>query len=226
MKLLNTLLLIVLFIESHGQQQENNKNIILIFLGAKTRITPIYLKHVPDVIHLGNINALEQPDKHLSGPGLLLSEKRRLGLKHIFSLHQVIRYDYIYQRIPLVTFPPDNFKYEIKKKIIFDISGDITRTIPLKNSFLSISVGASICGINSGYIETERVYQTQTTYTDYERKKNFIFPAITAGAGWQKSKFLAELKFGYCWNNPTLYDTPFIFPEISLQYQLFQLKKK
>lgn len=219
MKLLSTIFFLLLFFNSYAQEEKNEKTVDVL-IGAKTRITPIYLKQVPDVIHLGSVDDLEQPNRHLCGPGLQISETKRAG-KFKFSLHQVIRYDYIYQKMPLESPTPNGFNYEVKRKMIFDLYGDISRMITGEKATLSFSLGAAICGLNSGYTETQRVYQTPTSYTDNKKEKNFVFPAIIAGAGWQKKKFIAELKFGYCWNDPTLYNTPFIFPELSIQYQLF-----
>jgi len=226
MRLLITLIFTTLFIKSYCQTNEKNIGSISILAGMKTRITPIYLKHVPDVIHLGNIDILEQPGKHLAGPGLAISVRKKLGTKYSFSVQPVLRYDYIYQRLPLVFPEPASFDYKIKRKLLFDLYADVAKILPARNSSYRFSFGFALCSINSGYIETHRIYQSPANYTDFERKKNFIFPAVTVGLGWQKNKIYTELKFGYCWNDPTLYDTPFIFPEISLQYQIFSSHKK
>ena len=107
---------------------------------------------------------------------------------------------------------------------------EVTRLVILKGSSLAdislhvfIMIGFAVCGLNSGFTQTFRIYQDPNNYTDYYKEKNFIFPAATAGFGWQKNRFYGELKFGYCWDNPTLFNTPFLFPEISIQYQLFNL---
>jgi hypothetical protein len=213
---------------SWAQSEEKNNKGIEIFAGVKTRVTPIYIDKVPDFIRfVGFYNVFEQPDKHLSGPGINLIEKVRINNKWIFSLNQTIRYDYIYQRMPLVNPTPDGFDYRIGKKIIIDLYADFSKRITLsKPSFFTLMAGIGICGLNSGFYQTRRLYQTQTDYVDYITKRNFIFPAVSTGLGWQKNRIYAELKIGYCWNNPTLFNTPFIFPEVSLQYKLFKLKNE
>lgn len=180
---------------------------------------------VPGVIHIGSVDDLEQPDMHLSGPGLLITQKKRLNAEYGLSLHQVIRYDYLYQELPLFVSQNQDFKDVIHRKFIIDLYAGIDRYFPLRKSWFTVSFGMAYCGLNSSYVETKIIYQTSTSYKEYKIDKNFRFPAVTTGIGWQKKKFLGELKFGYCWNNPTLFDTPFIFPEINLSYQLFNWPK-
>ena len=222
MKIIQLSILLILSLRAFNQDLENKRS-LSILVGAKTRVTPIYLKRVPDLIHSGNIDILEQPDKHLSGPGVHITEKYEKGTTWSFALHQTIRYDYIYKKLPLVFPTPNGFEFTIKQKILFDIYADIAKNIPANNSSFRVLIGFAICGLNSGYTETLRVHQDPNNYTDYFYKRNFIFPAATTGFGWQKNKFYTELKIGYCWDNPTLYNTPFLFPEISCQYQLFNL---
>lgn len=225
MKSIQLLFLLIISLQAFDQKSLEKNKMISVLLGAKTRITPIYLKKIPGVIHGGNIDILQQPDKHLSGPGLHITEKYEKGATWSFALHQTIRYDYIYQKLPLVFPAPSGFEFTIKQKILFDLYADIAKNIPANNSSFRILIGLALCGLNSGYTETLRVYQDQNNYTDYYNKRNFIFPAATTGFGWQKNKFYAELKIGYCSDNPTLFKTPFLFPEISCQYQLFNLNK-
>ena len=226
MKSMQFLFLIIISLQAYTQNDLEEKGVLSILVGAKTRITPIYLKRVPDVIHFfGLIDTQEQPDKHLSGPGIHITEKYKNTASWSFALHQTIRYDYIYQKLPLVFPIPNGFEFTIKQKILFDIYADIAKDIPAKNSSFRILIGFAICGLNSGYTETFGVYQDPNNYTDYFNKRNFIFPAATTGFGWQKNKFYTELKIGYCWDNPTLFNTPFLFPEISCQYQLFSFNK-
>lgn len=223
MKSILLIILLTLSFQAFGQELEKKPS-VSILIGAKTRVTPIYLKRIPDAIYVGSIDILQQPDKHLSGPGIHISEKYMKGIRWSLAFHQTIRRDYIYRKMPLAA-PEPGVEYNVKQKILFDIYTDVARDIPANNSSFRILIGLGICGLNSGYIETRRVSQSSTTYTDYYTKKNFIFPATTAGVGWQKNKFYAELKIGYCSDNPTLFKTPFLFPEISCQYQLFNLNK-
>ena len=213
MKLIQLIILLTVSVQAFAQKYIGKKGSLSILAGAKTRITPIYLKKIPDVIYPGRpIGVLEQPDRHLSGPGIHITEKYRNTALWSFALHQTIRYDYIYQKLPLVLPIPNDFEFTIKQKILFDLYADIAKDISANNPSFRILIGFAICGLNSGY-------------TDYNTKRNFIFPAVTTGLGWKKNKFYTELKMGYCWNNPTLFNTPFLFPEISCQYQLFSFSK-
>jgi hypothetical protein len=222
MKVFITLLLSLSSYYSYTQKKANGH---FSFLGGlKTRVNPIYLNPIPDLVHMPLVSDLEQPDKHLSGPGLEFTERFNLRIKYSLAIHQVIRYDYMYQTMSLDDPTPPDFNYEKKRRVLYDFYFDITRNITARNSFWRIFLGAAVCGLNTKYIETIRTSITPPEYK--ERKKDFIFPAATAGLGWQKRKFYTELKFGYCWNNPTFIDIPFVFPEISLQYQILQSHKK
>ena len=222
MKLLITILFSLTSYSSYAQNEANRRFSFL--AGLKTRVTPIYLKQIPDFVHMPLVSDLEQPDKHLSGLGLELTERINITSNYSIAIHQVMRYDYMYQTMSLDDPTPPDFNYKIKKRMLYDFYFDIARNITARNSFWRIFLGAAVCGLNSKYIETIRTSITPPAYI--ERKKDFIFSAATAGIGWQKRKFYTELKFGYCWNNPTFYDTPFIFPEISLQYQILRSHKK
>jgi hypothetical protein len=221
MKIIHLLILLTYSLNAFDQELEN-KSSLSILIGAKTRITPIYLGEVPDAFHGGSTDILERPDKHLSGPGIHITERYETSRTWSFALHQTVRYDYIYQKIPLVFPIPSGFEFTIKQKLLFDIYTDFAKDIPARNHSFRIFIGLAICGLNSGYTETSRVYYDPNNYTDYYTKRNFIFPAVTTGLGWQKNRLYAELKIGYCWDNPTLFDTPFLFPEISCQYQIFK----
>ena len=212
MKLIQLIILLFVSVQAFAQKYVGKKGSLSILIGAKTRITPIYLKKIPDVIYGGTTDVLQQPDKHLSGPGIHITEKYRNTALWSFALHQTIRYDYIYQKLPLVLPIPSGVEFTIKQKILFDLYADIAKDIPANNSSFRVLIGFAICGLNSGY-------------TDHNTKRNFIFPAATTGLGWKKNKFYTELKIGYCWDNPTLFNTPFLFPEISCQYQLFKFQE-
>lgn len=224
MKVLPLLLLLFLFADVYGQLGSDKNDRLSVFVGAKTRITPIYLKRPHEGYEIGIPNTLEQPDYHLSGPGLLITEKKALSHKLIFSLHQVIRYDFLYQRMPMDLQLPPDFNYSIKRKWIFDLAAELSHRFPRRKSVLLLTLGAGLNGINTGFRETRRFYQSQTVYTEKETRKDFLFPSLSTGFGWQKKKFLAELKFGYCWNNPTDFASPFLYPELSVGYQLFKVK--
>ena len=224
MKIIQLITLLFFSLQVFGQEFKDRKS-LAILVGAKTRITPIYLERVPDIISSPLSDILEQPDKHLSGPGIHLTEKYGTSTMWSFALHQTIRYDYIYQKLPLEYPTPPGFEATIKQKLLFDLYADVAKDIAARNSTLRIMIGFAVCGLNSGFTQTFRVYQDPNNYTDYYMEKDFIFPAATAGFGWQKKRFYGELKFGYCWDNPTLFNTPFLFPEISFQYQLFNFNK-
>ncbi|HRG24235.1 MAG TPA: hypothetical protein PLL23_07585 [Chitinophagaceae bacterium] len=224
MKILLLLLLPGLFADVHGQQATAKKNPVTVYLGAKTRVTPIYLKRLHEGFEIGFPNNMEQPDYHLSGPGLLISEKKALGRKLEFSLHQVIRYDFLYQRMPMDLVLPPDFSYSIKRKWIIDLEAELSHRFPRRKSVLLVSLGAGLNGLNTGFQETRRFYQSPTSYTEKETRKNFLFPFLSTGFGWQKKKLLAGMKLGYCWDNPTVFASPFLYPELSVGYRLFNGK--
>ena len=122
MKLIQSIILLIICVQLFAQKYVGEKGSLSILAGAKTRITPIYLKKIPDVLYSGNTHVLQQPDKHLSGPGIHITEKYKNTPSWSFALHQTIRYDYIYQKLPLVFPIPNDFEFTIKQKIP---SGDL-----------------------------------------------------------------------------------------------------
>lgn len=219
----NYLIVFFVFIlcDCHSQTIEAPQPVYSVFVGFKTRVTPIYLKRVPDVIHTGNVNVLQQPDRHLSGPGFQITEKRTVGYNWEIAFGQCIRPDYVYQRIPLEANPPPGFNYFIKRKIILDLSFELNRKYRFPKYGINFFAGIGLNGINSGYYETHRIYQNSIDYMDVIRKNDFVFLAFNAGVSVEKKRLAADLRLGYCQNNPTLYATPFLFPEIGLHYKLF-----
>lgn len=224
MKLQPLLLLICLYADVSGQQRSGTNKPVSVYLGAHTRVTPIYLEPVREGFQIGYPDKSEQPDYHLSGPGLLISEKKELSRKLVFSLHQVIRYDFLYQRMPMDLVLPPDFSYSIKRKWIIDLEAELSHRFPRRKSVLLVSLGAGLNGLNTGFQETRRFYQSPTSYTEKETRKNFLFPFLSTGFGWQKKKLLAGMKLGYCWDNPTVFASPFLYPELSVGYRLFNGK--
>ena len=222
------LLLSLLFLGDglSAQEATEKKQFFDVFVGARARTT-IYPKPPPSSVLMPSLNAFEQPGMHLDGYGFRISERIKLSRGWSANLHQTIRFDYLYQRFSLERVPPPGFQYTIEKRFIYDLYADLSKELPSKHSsFFRLLVGSSISGLNTGYKLTRRFYQTPTNYTDITTQNNFIFPTITAGIGWQWKKLNTELKVGYCWNDPTFLDTPFLSPEISCQYKLFSLFKK
>ena len=224
MKLHPLLLLICLYADVSGQQLSSTNKQVSVYIGAHTRVTPIYLEPVWEGFQIGYPDKSEQPDYHLSGPGLLFCEKKILGRKLVLSLQQVIRHDFLYQRMPMDLVLPPDFSYSIKRKWIIDLAAELNLRFPRRKSVFLISLGAGLNGLNTGYRETRRYYQSPISYTEKETQKNFLFPSLSTGIGWHKKKLLAELKFGYCWDNPTIFESPFLYPELSVGYQLFKGK--
>jgi hypothetical protein len=213
MKLLTYTLL--LFYCNYSLAQNNLK--VKLYAGLNTRVTPIYLEQVPSHIFTPRVSDLEQPDKHVSGPGLKISSNFYHSLGIVISVHQVIRYDFLYQTMPLEEPTPSNFDYKIKKKFIYDSYIDIGRIFTSRTHAYIVSGGFALCGINTGYVQITAVGNNPVTYM--KRNKNFTFPALTTTLTYEKSRISAALKIGYCWNDPRLYNTPFLFPELSLQYR-------
>lgn len=221
MKILLWLCGLFLCFSLHAQENKGNT---VFYLGAKTRITPIYLKRLPDHIFTPRVSDLEQPDKHVSGPGIEIIEAYTFARNYKIAFHQVIRHDFLYQTVPVDYPPPPDFKYEIKRRVIFDFYLDAVRVFPKDNCNWSVSAGFALCGLNTNYTETVSATVNPNTYL--EKKKDFVFTALTAGVGFQKKKIFTEIKMGYCWDDPRLINTPFLFPELSIQYQLFHFPKK
>jgi hypothetical protein len=115
--------------------------------------------------------------------------------------------------------PPSDFKYEIKRRVVLDCYLDASKIIVKKNYDLSILAGIALCGLNTNYSQITALGNGPYTYE--KMNKNFVFPAITTGVGMQRGPVYAEIKLGYCWNDPRLINTPFLFPEISINYELF-----
>lgn len=224
MKVLPLLLLLFLFADVHGQQGSGKNDRLSVFVGAKTRITPIYLTHGFEGYEIGYPDILEQPDYHLSGPGLLFSERIGLNRKLGLTLHQRIRYDMLYQRASMDLAVPTDFNFSIKRKWILDLGADLNYYFHRRKSLILLSFGAGLNGVNTGYLETRRFYQSYTIYYEKQTHKDFIFPSLSTGISWQKKKILAELKFGYCWDNPTRFASPFLYPELSVGYQFIKGK--
>lgn len=156
---------------------------------------------------------------HLSGPGLFGSFDRRL-VKDIFvAFRPTVRYDMIYQTLA-TTLPVENFKSSKKRKMIYDLYLDIEKHFFRRNSSFQIAMGIGWSGINSGFSQTTRTYNSSTTFTQFELKKSFRYPLISLGGSWQKNDFTLGLRMGYCWKNPTIWQKTFILPEVSLAYKL------
>jgi len=215
-----------LYADVSGQQLSRTNKPVSVYIGVHTRVTPIYLEPGWEGFQIGYPDKSEQPDYHLSGPGLLISEKKELSRKLVFSLHQVIRYDFLYQRMPMDLVIPPDFNYSIKRKWIFDLAAELSHRFPRRKSVLLLSIGAGLNGINTGFRETRRFYQSPSSYTEKETRKNFLFPSLSTGFGWQKKNLIAQLKFGYCWNNPTYFASPFLYPELSVGYRLVKGKQE
>ena len=217
---MKNLIIFFLLIYSRDAVSQTPKKISF-YAGVKLRVTPIYTGQSPENIIIsvpGIINAQQQPDLHLSGLGLHTSAVYDINKKWQIALQQTTRYDILYNEWLLER--NTSSKIRDKKRIIFDLYAVFSRKIVAKKNTFVASVGLGLCGINTGYTQIIRKYSSQTNYVDYKEKINFLFPAATAGFGWQKGKFLSQFKMGYCWNNPTWFVFPFLFPELSLQYKI------
>ena len=221
MKYLIIILFQFLYLHGLSQTSEDKHGIFNFNIGVQTRITPIYLKHVPDFITFSDRNTFEQPDQYLSGPSLSYKIERPINDKFSVSFSHAIRYDFLYLTFTFNNQPVQGFQQRTKRAVISDFYLDGGYHITLPTSELKVSLGLALCGIGSGYLLTERYvdFRSQSFYVT--SKEDFIFPALTTAIEWKKNNFSAQLRMGYCWNNPTLFKTPFLFPELAIQYQLF-----
>jgi hypothetical protein len=214
----NIILFLSLFLFNNTYSQKVKKLSFLV--GAKLRVTPLYTFN-PEYLVIsvsGNLNAVQQPDYHLSGLGLFTTQTCQINNEWLINFQQTTRYDVLYKEWPL----DGNLAYKIKdkKRLIFDLNVDVGRRFKNKKNEFTALLGMGISGLNTGYTQIIRQYSTTTDYIDYKQKINFLFPTISAGFGWQKGKFLTQAKMGYCWKNPTWTTYPFFFPELSLQYKI------
>lgn len=202
-------------------QDSENEHLFNFYLGIQTRVTPIYPKGIPDFISLPDRNIIEVPDKYLSGPSILYRIERRINSSLDISFSHALRYDFLYKTFPFNSQPFIGFKQVVKRSLISDLYLDGEKKFPLNTSTFKVGIGLAILGLGSDYILTQRFtdYNNQSFYVS--SKENFIFPAVSATFGWQKNKLTASMKMGYAWYNPTWYKTPFIFPELKIQYNLF-----
>lgn len=108
--------------------------------------------------------------------------------------------------------------------MIYDLYFDVEKLIEKHKHYIRLTGGVAVCGLNTSY--TQNILYNFSPPLVTQKRKDFIFPAVTAGIGFQKGPLYGKLKVGYCWNDPRLYNTPFLFPEISLQYHFPQVLKK
>lgn len=213
-------LVVFLFIVLNSHPQNIEK--FNFYAGIKLRVTPVYSPNLAENIVTsitGNINATQQPDYHLSGLGILTTQTYRINNQWLLNVQQVTRYDILYEEWPL-DINVSYRKIKDKKRLIFDLNFELARRFKSKRSEFSALLGLGISGLNTSYNQIIRQYSNATEYIDYKEKINFQFPSVSAGFGWQKGKFLTQLKMGYCWQNPTWSIYSFFFPELSLQYRI------
>lgn len=218
MRYLIIILLQFLYLFGICQTSEETQPKFAISIGAQTRITPIYLKRLPDLIIVSDRNTFEQPDQYLSGPSLVYKIERSLNEKFSVSFSHAIKYHFLYLTFTFNNQRIQGFHQETKRAVISDFYLDGGYMISPK---FKLSLGVALCGIGSDYLLTQRFPDNNNQSIYVTSKENFIFPAITSSIGWKKNNFLVQLRMGYCWNNPTEFKTPFLFLELGIQYQLF-----
>ncbi|MEI2710262.1 MAG: hypothetical protein V9E96_14805 [Chitinophagaceae bacterium] len=201
-----------------GYSQEQKINL---YAGIKLRVTPFYPSEVGSLVFRvqGNLNAVQQPDSYISGLGFHTTQTYKFTKKWLINFQQTIRYDALHQVWPLDINEPYR-KVGENKRLIFDLNLEFGRRFQRKKNEFTALLGVGISGLNTGYVQVIRQYSNATDFIDYKEDINFLFPTISAGFGWQKGKFLTQIKMGYCWNNPTWSTYPFFFPELSLQYKI------
>ena len=215
---MKNILFIILFLTQIRVFPQRIKDLTF-YTGVKLRVTPIHNKNSLNQIIIipGNINAFQQPDLHISGFGLYTTQTIKLNKLWLINFQQTTRYDLLYQERPLEINSEGTKNI---KRLIFDLNLDIGRRFVTKKSELTALFGLGISGLNTGYTQIIRQYSTPTNFIDFKEEKNFLFPTASAGFGWQKGKFLTQIKMGYCWQSPTWLTYPFFFPELSVQYKI------
>ncbi len=191
--------------------------------GAQMRVTPIYLKKVPDYNITSETNVQEQPDEYLSGTVCFhYSIEKKLVNSFSAKFSHSIRYGTLYWTLNFTSLSPNqNFQREIKKAFISDLYFDIQKEYQLNSSSLKFGLGLIMAGLGTNYIMTERFTSTSGQNFYINSRKNFQFPAASLTINWQKNRFDAWLRMGYCRHNPTIFEKPFLFPELGIEYRLF-----
>lgn len=214
----------IITFQSFCQNTEDEKLPFHFTIGTQIRVTPIYLKRIPDFfIGLPARNVWEQPDMHLSGTfAFVYSIEKEIPNSLSIKFLQSVRYGLLYWTQTLTTPSPSNpFIREEKKSIISDIYFDIFKRYSLRSSVLKFGLGISFNGFGTSYTLTQRFVDNNNQSFYVSSKENFQFPSASFSINWQKGKFNTGLRMAYCWSNPTLFKERFLFPEIGIQYQLF-----
>ena len=204
---------------SQNSSPDNSK--FNFYLGMQTRVTPIYTKHVADLIIVQDRNIMESPDRHLSGPSLAYKIERQISPSFVVSYSHAIRYDFLYQTFTFNNQPVQGFRQQTRKTIVNDLYLDAGYIIQLSTSEIKVGAGLAVCGIGTGYLLTQRFLDNNNQSFYISSKENFQFPAASFNINWKKGKLHTMLRMGYCWSNPTLFKESFLFPELGVQYQLF-----
>ncbi len=198
------------------------------YIGPKLRVTNIYtnINTLLGVVFTPISDILAPGDSYYSGLGLQAMEKYSINKYWQVRFHQTIRYDILHYRLALpydsATLFGPIINLGAKKRFIIDTYFDIAYKIKRPKNNYYVTVGYAACGFNTKHTETFRFFTTPTNYYDKVTENDFFFPAVTASFAWEKKKFCSELKFGYCWRNPTWWkDAKFIFLELSIQYKIF-----
>jgi hypothetical protein len=218
---MKTELIILFFLFSNVVHSQEDKKINL-FVGTSFRVTPIYTNGSPQNLIRsinGNLNAVQQPDKYISGLGLLITQSYKIQNNWSLIFQQTLRNDILYEEWPLDRNLP-YAKMGEKNKFTFNLNLDICRTFKNKKHEFTALFGFGISGLNANYTQTIRQYNSATDFVDQKEKINLTFPTVSTAFGWQKGKFLTHLRIGYCWKNPTWFTYSFLYPEISVQYQI------
>lgn len=218
------ILIIIIFLQCDlpvFAQDSDNEKLFNFYLGIQTRVTPIYPKGVPNSISVPDRNIFEQPNRYLSGPSILYRIERLINSGLDISFSHALRYDFMYTTLPFNNQPSIGFKEVVKRSFISDLYIDGEKKLSLNTSTFKVGIGLAILGLGSNYILTQRFADNNNQSFYVSSKEDFIFPALTATFGWQKNRLNTSLKMGYAWYDPTLFETPFLFPELKIQYNLF-----
>jgi hypothetical protein len=194
--------------------------------GAQMRVTPIYLKKVPDYIITSETNVHEQPDEYLSGTVCFhYSIEKKLVNSFSVKFSHSIRYGTVYRTLNFTSLSPNQYvKPDIRKAFISDLYFDIQKEYQLNSSSLKFGLGVIMAGLGTSYTITERFVGASGQNFYLNSRKNFQFTAASLTIDWQKNRFDAWLRIGYCKNNTTIFKIPFLFPELGIEYRLFSFQ--
>lgn len=185
MKTINSIFLILLFTLS-----VNAQNNISFEVGARFRITPIYLKTNYDII-IDERPMLIQQDSHLSGLATVFGINGSLSQKLSFNYRAAVRYDEFYADLSNNTAGPNAY---IKRVFLDHNFSVLAQLKEWERAKLSIGFGFSSNNHNSDYSYT--VFRRDPVSGDQVRistSDDFRFSTFDLPIRYQRSRFIWDL---------------------------------